>query len=115
MRSSARTLLATLLAAGAAMAQAQSAPAPTRGELLYNNHCIECHSVQMHWRDRKQARDWPTLLGQVQRWQQAANLQWSDEDVAEVARHLNRTIYRFAPPAQRVGRAVDAARATTSF
>ncbi|TWO72707.1 cytochrome C [Caenimonas sedimenti] len=92
--------LALALATCFTAAHAQQTVSPTRGELLYNNHCIECHSTQMHWRERRQARDWTTLLGQVQRWQATAGLQWSDADVAEVARHLNSTIYRFAPPSR---------------
>lgn len=94
--------LVTALACCAA-AQAQPAASPTRGELLYNNHCIECHTSQMHWRDRRQARDWPGLRAQVERWQAAAGLQWSEADITEVARHLDNTIYRFTPDTERVG------------
>ncbi|WP_199236551.1 cytochrome C [Ramlibacter sp. WS9] len=97
-------LLVTALACSTA-AQAQPATSPTRGELLYNNHCIECHTTQMHWRERRQARDWPSLRAQVERWQAAAGLQWSEADITEVARHLDNTIYRFTPDTERVGSA----------
>lgn len=100
------TLLLSAVLACAGAAQAQPASPGGRGALLYNNHCIECHSTQMHWRDKRQARDWASLVGQVQRWQAVAGLQWSEADVAEVARHLNDTIYRFAPAA---GNAVSSA------
>jgi mono/diheme cytochrome c family protein len=106
MRSSlARSVLVVALATCATAAQAQPAPSQTRGELLYNNHCIECHTSQIHWRGRRQARDWPSLRGQVWRWQAAAGLQWSEADVTEVARHLDNTIYHFAPDTERVGSA----------
>lgn len=82
--------LILLLAASAAHAQA-----PGRGELLYSNHCIECHTTQMHWRDQRLARDWGSLRAQVRRWQAEARLAWSDEDVEAVTRHLNERIYRF--------------------
>lgn len=82
--------LALVLAAGV---QAQSAV--PRGQLLYATHCVECHTTQMHWRDRQLARDWESLKGWVQHWQAEARLRWSDEDVEAVARHLNDTIYRF--------------------
>ena len=101
----ARSLLVVAMAGCATASQAQPAQSPTRGELLYNNHCIECHTSQMHWRERRQARDWPSLRGQVWRWQAAAGLQWSEADVTEVARHLDNTIYRFAPDTERVGSA----------
>ena len=92
-------LLLALVAALACSAQAQPAPGPaatpTRGQLLYDTHCIECHNAQIHWRALSQANDWGSLLAQVKRWQATAKLGWSDDDIAEVTRHLNDTIYKF--------------------
>lgn len=68
----------------------------SRGQMLYGNHCGACHSAQMHWRDRKLVTDWPSLKAQVRRWQGAAQLNWSDEDIDDVARFLNETHYRLA-------------------
>ncbi len=70
----------------------------TRGELLYATHCVACHNEQMHWRDKKQVVDWASLKAQVQLWQATALLGWTDDDVQQVARHLNDTYYRFAAP-----------------
>jgi len=92
-----------LMLAGAA-AQAQPSSAPSRGELLYSTHCIECHNTQMHWRIARRATDWATLREQVRRWQGTAGLGWADGDIDEVARHLNETIYHFAQPAARASR-----------
>lgn len=80
----------------AAPAQAQS-----RGELLYTTHCIACHGTQIHWRDKRLATNWGSLLVQVRRWQANAALGWTEEDVLQVARHLNDTIYRFPRPLAR--------------
>lgn len=88
--------LLLLLSAAAGAVRAQSAE---RGELLYSTHCIECHTVQMHWRSQRLARDWSSLREQVARWQSTARLQWSDADIDAVTRHLNDTVYRF-PRAQ---------------
>lgn len=85
-------LIAALLALVAAAAQAQDG---ARGALLYETHCVACHNQQVHWRDKKLATDWPSLKAQVQRWQDAARLQWSEPDVEAVARYLNDTIYRY--------------------
>ena len=90
-----RLWLATVVLAWLGMAHAQTAPAPTRGQLLYTTHCIACHNSQIHWRDNRQARDWSSLKAQVRRWQGSAGLQWSEADIVEVARHLNNTIYHF--------------------
>lgn len=98
-----RRLAVTALAAAAALAAAQPAPppAPSRGQLLYATHCIECHDAQVHWRSRQRARNWGTLRVEVARWQASASLGWSDADIDEVTRYLNDTIYRFAQPQPR--------------
>ena len=79
-------------------APATIAPPPSRGALLYDTHCIECHNAQVHWRDRRQARDWATLKAEVYRWQAAARLAWTEADLDAVTDYLNDTVYRFAAP-----------------
>ena len=78
------------------------AMAQNRGQLLYETHCIACHSAQVHWRDQLLARDWGSLRREVQRWQSIAALNWSEEDVNDVSRHLNQRYYRFSEPASPV-------------
>ena len=84
-------------------AGAPAAPLPGRGELLYANHCIACHTEQVHWRDRKAAGDWRRLKAEVRRWQAAARLGWSEDDIVAVARYLNETIYRLPQTEDGVG------------
>lgn len=91
-----------LIALGAPVA-AQS-PDVSRGQLLYTNHCVECHTTRIHWRAQRQVKDWGSLKAQVRRWQGEARLQWSEQDIDAVARHLNATIYHL-PPTEQVGRA----------
>jgi mono/diheme cytochrome c family protein len=74
---------------------------PTRGQLLYETHCIACHSTQMHWRDKRSATDWASLLAQVRQWQAREQLRWADTDIDAVATYLNETIYRLPPAAIR--------------
>ena len=78
-----------------AVALAGPTNSPSRGELLYSTHCIACHTAQVHWRDKKQATDWRSLEEQVRRWQAAGMLQWNEDDIGEVARHLNDRYYHF--------------------
>lgn len=87
-------LFAALLAA-TAVSQAQAPTSPTRGQLLYDTHCVACHTQQVHWRSNKLARDWSSLVAQVARWQATAGLRWSKDEINQVAHHLNNTIYRF--------------------
>ena len=108
-RRGAIALLAVLLgslapeasAAQGGVPPAQSTRPASRGELLYGIHCIECHNAQIHWRDRRLARDWPTLEAQVDRWQRAAHLGWSSGDIREVTRYLGDNVYRLPRPQRR--------------
>ena len=99
-------LLAATFTFAALPALAQQMPdaAPTRGQLLYNTHCIECHSVQIHWREARQAQDWSSLLMWVTRWQATLELNWSQSDIGAVARHLNDSIYHLPAPQQQARR-----------
>lgn len=91
-------LVIAAAADGARPGSPRPAPAPGRGALLYDTHCVECHTAQVHWRDRQQARDWATLKAEVLRWQAAARLAWTEAEVDAVTDYLNDTIYRFAAP-----------------
>lgn len=104
MRAAVGWIIALAAWAGAgAPAFAQAPAAETRGRLLYNTHCIACHTTQMHWRNDRLAYDWDSLKIQVRRWQTTAGLGWDDADISEVARHLNDTIYHHPQTADRVG------------
>jgi mono/diheme cytochrome c family protein len=65
-----------------------------RGQLLYEAACVECHSTQAHWRDKRLVRDWPGLVHQVTRWQAIAGQNWRREEVADVAEYLNQRFYK---------------------
>ena len=102
------TMRAQVLRLGRAAALALSAGvaaqvtwAQDRGQMLYETHCIACHTAQVHWREQRLAKDWGSLRRQVQRWQSVSSLGWSDQDINEVARHLNQHYYRFAEPTSR--------------
>ena len=104
-----RTIAFMVLAGASALSHAQSPSSETRGKLLYDTHCIACHTTQMHWRNDKRAVDWDSLKEQVRRWQGNAGLQWGDADITEVARHLNATIYKYPQTGERVSWALPAA------
>jgi mono/diheme cytochrome c family protein len=93
--------------AGAALlgglALATPAWAQSRGELLYQTHCIACHTTKQHWRDNRVATDWASLLALVRHWQADAMLGWSDDDILAVTRHLNASYYRFTAPSGPIG------------
>lgn len=96
-------MLQALLAAATLplLAQSPAPPAPSRGALLYQTHCIGCHDTQVHWRAKKLVTDWASLTAQVHRWQANSALHWTDEEIDEVVRYLNATIYRLPDPASK--------------
>lgn len=97
-----RLVLALVAAAAAPAPTLAQPPGASRGELLYENHCGACHATQMHWRDQRVATDWASLRTLVKHWQGTAQLNWSNEELDEVTRHLNRRFYRFDEPARRL-------------
>ena len=90
-------------------AQAQSSPVGgvvvpvSRGQALYDTHCIACHTTQVHWRDARLVTDWDSLKREVRRWQATNALAWPEADVVQVARHLNDTFYRYPQTSDWVG------------
>ena len=70
-------------------------PVPSRGQLLYENHCMACHESVVHIRTRQQARTLPALRTQVQHWARYMQLRWGDEEIEEVVDHLNSQYYKF--------------------
>lgn len=86
------------LLAYSGLASAQPVRDVTRGELLYSTHCIACHSSEVHWRDKRLARDWNSLRAEVRRWQRLSGLGWGNDDITAVARYLNGLYYHFPVP-----------------
>ena len=64
-----------------------------RGELLYDTYCTSCHGSVMHVRERR-ARTMEEIARQVARWQSSLGLKWTDQEIADVARYLDRRFYK---------------------
>ncbi|MBL8394238.1 MAG: cytochrome c [Candidatus Accumulibacter sp.] len=86
--------VALLLSTGRLAGATEAIPVATRGELLYSTHCIACHNREVHWRDRRLVTDGKSLRSEVRRWQQMANLGWSEDEIEDVARYLRGAEYR---------------------
>ena len=78
-------------ATGASVAGA--VPDVQRGRLLYENSCNACHTTQPHWRSKRLVVTWGDLVAQVTRWQGIAGLNWSSDDIRDVAVFLNEEFY----------------------
>lgn len=88
-----RLALALALTAAAAPAHAQGTF--SRGEALYANHCVTCHTCKAHTRRDPIVRNLEELGQQVDRWQATQKLGWTSDDRAAVVDYLNHTFYKF--------------------
>ena len=91
-----RFVLLWILLVAMAEGQAEPVQSVSRGETLYSTYCIACHNTQIHWRDKKLARNWTTLQAEVRHWQKFTNLGWSSEDITIVAQYLNTLYYHYS-------------------
>ena len=100
-------LLALLFAFSVSPARADKVPGPnaSRGEVLYAAQCGSCHNSHVHWRDKTLAKNWPTLRAWVRHWEKFNELKWSEDDITEVTRYLNRLYYHYPEPPPQQGSA----------
>jgi len=70
-------------------------PLPTRGQMLYENHCMSCHESVVFIRDNRRIRSLKALRGRVSNWANYLHLHWGKEEVEEVVTHLNNRYYKF--------------------
>jgi mono/diheme cytochrome c family protein len=66
-----------------------------RGQLLYENHCGSCHTSQLHIRRHRRAKSAADVRQWVRRWARELRLEWSADEVDDVAQYLNGRYYRF--------------------
>lgn len=94
----ARALLvaACVAAAGVPLAvPAAGAQSLERGQALYENHCVVCHTSKVHRRYPRSAIDLEALRFIVRVWAEEQRLAWTPQDVEDVAYYLDRVHYRF--------------------
>jgi len=69
--------------------------ASDRGELLYENHCQDCHSKEVHTRDDRLVTSPELLRAWIISMTIHNRLDWSEEEIADITAYLNRIIYQF--------------------
>jgi hypothetical protein len=70
-------------------------PVPTRGQMLYENHCMSCHESVAFIRDKHRIQSLKALRGKVSHWANYLHLGWGKDEVEEVVNHLNSQYYKF--------------------
>ena len=75
---------------------------PTKGKMLADKSCIACHASmvggdgsKIYTRPEHKIKSASQLLNQVTRCSQAANTDWSKQEITDVAAYLNQTFYKF--------------------
>jgi len=83
------------LAAGLTVAFSfANAQDPERGQLLYQNHCQECHETGVHFREERKVTNSVELTAQIVRWTKELELDWTQEEVADVRAFLDEHFYQ---------------------
>lgn len=72
--------------------------APSRGELLYANHCTACHESVVHVREARRASSVRQLREQIVRWSTHQSLDWGESEIADVLTYLDTRYYHFGEP-----------------
>ncbi len=93
LRSSAQ-VLASLLGAYGATAWSADPVDTIRGRLLYENHCVVCHTAKVHRRTPPLAIDRIELRRIVSEWAREAKQTWGPGEVEDVVNYLDATFYR---------------------
>lgn len=66
-----------------------------RGQLLYENHCLACHTADIHLRSDRKVNSLVELNKRVIIWQHHLKLGWELNDVRQVTNFLNQKFYNF--------------------
>ena len=96
----AATMLATVVATIVIFANNETRAAGAmsgdteRGRLLYENHCMVCHTSVVHVREQRKATSRAEIQGWIWRWQEELKLQWGTPEVNDVTEHLNDRYYQ---------------------
>lgn len=88
-------LLAVSAAAGSLLTSGRLLAADAaRGELLYQNHCMVCHTSIVHVREQRKASSREEIRAWILKWQSHLGLDWEAGEVDDVAEFLNQRYYR---------------------
>ena len=88
-------VVAGMLLAAAVPATGADIPSVERGRLLYENHCVVCHTPNIHRRPNRVPLNAAELRDIVNGWQREEKLRWSEQDVGDVVQYLRETRYKF--------------------
>ena len=69
--------------------------AADKGQELHDGNCLSCHDAGVYQRAERRVTTLEGLHKQVRRCELALGLNWFDEDIDAVSKHLNASYYKF--------------------
>ena len=90
-------IASVLLAAGVLWSLPATGADPERGRTLHDKHCVMCHNTSAYKKEGK-IKTYDQLRAEVLRWQAAASLRWSKDDVEDVSTPLAQAYYDIPCP-----------------
>ena len=82
----------------AANAWSADLPSAERGRLLYENHCVTCHSGKVHRRITPVPITRSELRVIISAWAGSERLGWTEGEIADVVEFLDSVYYRSLRP-----------------
>ena len=79
-------------------------PDAARGRILYENHCVACHTAAVHSRPNRIAITREDIREIVDHWRRQQSLRWSAQDTEDVVEFLGRTRYHLAPSGEHLSK-----------
>jgi cytochrome c5 len=69
-------------------------PVKSRGQMLYENHCLRCHAEGVHLRATSKVHSLDDLAHAVKKWAGLQRLDWHQDELRDVADYMNRKYYK---------------------
>lgn len=66
-----------------------------RGQMLYENHCQECHDSVVHVRETREASTRADVRRRIVSFARFLELGWGEDEVTDVLNYLNARYYGF--------------------
>lgn len=70
-------------------------PTTSRGQLLYEHHCLKCHESNIHILEGNKARNVEDVKGWIVKWQAYEKLNWDQDAINAVTEYIVKRYYKF--------------------
>lgn len=71
---------------------------PEHGKALHDEHCLACHGTDIYIRETVIPTTYVELKDTVDFWRTELDVDWSKDDIEDVAFYLNKWFYKFDCP-----------------